>query len=85
MLALDCVLNVDVPGEPLKVGFSRMDRPDSLRLDNAMPGPSLPHFESDYRVPEQVDVVVIGGGIVGASTALELAERGLSVVLCEKG
>jgi glycine/D-amino acid oxidase-like deaminating enzyme len=30
-------------------------------------------------------VVVIGAGIVGVSTALELAERGLSVVVCEKG
>ncbi|MGW8171557.1 MAG: FAD-dependent oxidoreductase [Stutzerimonas stutzeri] len=32
-----------------------------------------------------VDVVVIGGGIIGVSTALELAERGVSVALCEKG
>jgi len=30
-------------------------------------------------------VVIIGGGIIGASTALELAERGVDVVLCEKG
>ncbi|MGI9464542.1 MAG: NAD(P)/FAD-dependent oxidoreductase, partial [Aestuariivirgaceae bacterium] len=30
-------------------------------------------------------VVVIGGGIIGTSTALELAERGVDVVLCEKG
>lgn len=29
--------------------------------------------------------MVVGGGIVGVSTALELAERGLAVVLCEKG
>lgn len=36
-------------------------------------------------MPKQVDTVVIGGGIIGASTALELAERGLSVLLCEKG
>ncbi|MEZ5833472.1 MAG: FAD-binding oxidoreductase [Dongiaceae bacterium] len=32
-----------------------------------------------------VDVVVIGGGIIGASTTLCLAERGVSVALCEKG
>lgn len=50
-----------------------------------MPGPSLPLFEPDLRLPDKVDVVVIGGGIVGASTALELAERGHSVLLCEKG
>lgn len=29
--------------------------------------------------------MVVGAGIVGVSTALELAERGLSVVVCEKG
>ncbi|WP_417817852.1 NAD(P)/FAD-dependent oxidoreductase [Tritonibacter scottomollicae] len=50
-----------------------------------MPGPKLPHFNSDRVLPNAVDVVVIGGGIVGASTALELAERGHSVLLCEKG
>ena len=31
------------------------------------------------------DVVVIGGGIIGASTALYLAARGVAVTLCEKG
>ena len=36
-------------------------------------------------LPSKVDVVVIGGGIIGASTALCLAERGVSVLLCEKG
>lgn len=35
--------------------------------------------------PRKVDVVVIGGGIAGVSTALALAERGVSVALCEKG
>jgi glycine/D-amino acid oxidase-like deaminating enzyme len=36
-------------------------------------------------LPQKADVVIIGGGIVGASAALVLAERGVSVVLCEKG
>ncbi|AGB37430.1 NAD(P)/FAD-dependent oxidoreductase [Natronococcus occultus] len=30
-------------------------------------------------------IVVIGGGIVGLASALELAERGVDVVVCEKG
>ncbi|TDK42224.1 NAD(P)/FAD-dependent oxidoreductase [Antarcticimicrobium luteum] len=50
-----------------------------------MPGPQLTPVVSDSQLPDRADVVVIGGGIVGASTALELAERGLSVLLCEKG
>lgn len=36
-------------------------------------------------MPEQTQVVVIGGGIVGVCTALYLAEKGIPVVLCEKG
>ncbi|WP_459909924.1 NAD(P)/FAD-dependent oxidoreductase [Caballeronia sp. HLA56] len=35
--------------------------------------------------PERCDVVVIGGGIVGASAAYELARRGVQVTLLEKG
>lgn len=50
-----------------------------------MPGPELVPFPEDKRLPKSVDTVVIGGGIIGASTALELAERGVSVLLCEKG
>ncbi len=36
-------------------------------------------------VPDSADVVIIGGGIVGISTAWFLAKQGVSVVLCEKG
>jgi glycine/D-amino acid oxidase-like deaminating enzyme len=40
---------------------------------------------SDEALPARADVVVVGGGIIGTSTALFLAEKGHSVVLCEKG
>lgn len=40
---------------------------------------------SDETLPKRVAVVVIGGGIIGVSTALALAEKGVSVALCEKG
>lgn len=50
-----------------------------------MPGPFVVPFHGDPELPEKVDVVVIGGGIIGASTAFELADRGMKVALCEKG
>ena len=36
-------------------------------------------------LPESVDVVIIGGGVIGISTAWFLATQGISVLVCEKG
>ncbi|HJS84673.1 MAG TPA: FAD-binding oxidoreductase, partial [Acetobacteraceae bacterium] len=47
--------------------------------------PPVDLVHSDASMPERVGVVVIGGGIVGVATALFLAEKGISVALCEKG
>jgi glycine/D-amino acid oxidase-like deaminating enzyme len=47
--------------------------------------PRVDPVHASSELPAEVDVVVIGGGIIGASTALFLAERGVSVALCEKG
>lgn len=37
------------------------------------------------RLPEAADVVIVGAGIIGTATAYFLAERGMQVLLCEKG
>lgn len=42
-------------------------------------------LEPPATIPDVADVVVIGGGIVGVSTAWFLAKQGVRVVLCEKG
>jgi len=36
-------------------------------------------------VPKTTDVVIVGGGVIGVSTALFLAERNVRVTLLEKG
>ena len=47
--------------------------------------PPVDLVQSDTGLPERSGVVIIGGGIIGTCTALFLAEKGHSVVLCEKG
>ena len=42
-------------------------------------------FQAPASVPPSADIVIIGGGIVGVSTAWFLAKQGVNVVLCEKG
>ncbi|WP_417527451.1 NAD(P)/FAD-dependent oxidoreductase [Marinomonas shanghaiensis] len=46
---------------------------------------TLKKVETQDRLPDSASVVIIGGGIVGLTAALALAERNISVVLLEKG
>jgi glycine/D-amino acid oxidase-like deaminating enzyme len=47
--------------------------------------PRVDPVASDEALPARADVVIIGGGIIGTSAALFLAQKGISVALCEKG
>src|SRR2546429_4638357 len=47
--------------------------------------PRVDPVRSDDALPTRADVVIIGGGIIGTSAALFLAQKGISVALCEKG
>ena len=48
-------------------------------------GPTIKAVKTSDKIPEQTEGVIIGGGIVGLSAALTLAERGIPVVVAEKG
>jgi len=53
--------------------------PDSFYAATAVGARDYPVLDAD----RQADVCVIGGGFTGLSAALNLAERGLDVVLLE--
>ena len=47
--------------------------------------PLVDRIPSSEKLPEAVDVVIVGGGIVGVAAAWYLARQGVSVALIEKG
>ncbi|MCA0432124.1 MAG: FAD-binding oxidoreductase [Proteobacteria bacterium] len=47
--------------------------------------PQIDVVTPNEKLPERADAVVVGAGVIGISTALELADRGLSVAVVEKG
>jgi len=63
-------------------GDTKVPAPDHPAPENS----AMASASSDLpALPERVDIVVVGGGIIGVSTAYFLAKKGVSVLLCEKG
>jgi glycine/D-amino acid oxidase-like deaminating enzyme len=60
-----------------KIGYGAAIKPRGFSRARSM--------SSDTTLPQKVDVAIIGGGFVGASTALALAQKGVTVALFEKG
>jgi glycine/D-amino acid oxidase-like deaminating enzyme/nitrite reductase/ring-hydroxylating ferredoxin subunit len=58
-----------------------VSRRASFWIDTGPPQPSFPELDEHVRA----DIAIIGGGIVGITTALLLKERGVDVVLLEAG
>src|SRR6202158_2234461 len=70
-----------------KLGKAPPRMPGTLRHtpENRSMSAPLIHIESSPSLPQEADVVVIGGGGVGVFTAYYLARRGVKVALLEKG
>ena len=58
-----------------------MTEPDSTIVASTWTRP----LEKPAQIPESADIVIIGGGVAGISTAWFLAKQGVNVVVCEKG
>ncbi|MBO0022839.1 FAD-binding oxidoreductase, partial [Listeria monocytogenes] len=48
-------------------------------------GPITDKVATAESLPQETRIAIIGGGVIGVSTALFLAERGIPVPLFEKG
>ncbi|OSI13668.1 hypothetical protein BWD09_13010 [Neisseria dentiae] len=48
-------------------------------------GPTIAPVQTSSGMPSSTTVVIVGGGIVGLTAALTLAERGIPVTVLEKG
>jgi glycine/D-amino acid oxidase-like deaminating enzyme len=58
---------------------------EHLRIVSSPMSPPVNTVKSDERLPTTVDVVIVGGGIIGCLSAYYLALKGHSVAVIEKG
>jgi glycine/D-amino acid oxidase-like deaminating enzyme len=74
------------PLKPVPAIALAMEKPEWAEGPAADPGPAVPASRHPAHGPtESCDVLVVGGGALGLSTALYCAREGLSVILAERG
>jgi len=81
LLKIILIIIISIPQHGLRFSYAATDalRPSAYQ-NTVIPPESA---ASDSAIP-YYDILVTGGGIVGAGVARELALRGISVLLCEK-
>src|SRR5690349_24965008 len=67
----------------MQSGFDQAPRADAP--ESYWQATSLAHMRRAAALPAHTDVVVIGGGLLGVSTAYWLARSGVATVLIEQG
>lgn len=76
------ILGAGLAGAAAGAGLWALSGPGGRAFDGR--GRAAP-VRTEAQPPASADVVIIGGGLIGITTAFHLAARGLSVVVCEKG
>lgn len=84
MIALQILLLIARGGalRSLSGLFSQLNLLSPLRLPGSSVSVATPHIKAP--LPQQFDVVVVGGGITGLAAALALRERGARVAILEQ-
>lgn len=74
------------PIKPVSIGALAIEKGEWAGHRRVTP-PVRParHQPSDSRPPIEVDVLVIGAGVAGSSTAMELAKQGVEVAVLDRG
>ncbi|BBI53806.1 hypothetical protein HORIV_62270 [Vreelandella olivaria] len=74
------------PIKPVAIGALVIEKGEWAGHRRVTP-PVMPtrHQTTDSRAPIEVDVLVIGAGVAGSSTAMELAKQGVEVAVLDRG